>query len=154
MALSPRSAIHEDELDRYDAFLSNLQHSQFMDMYLENSRVKIDVYEHPSNDLALSESFTPSDTANQYFDQESQRAQEALQPATVSPDTVDDSTLEKRLDICPRADSLLNRDSTVLEKRVSRCYQFCGTIANCRGNNGCPHCYAVRQGCLWQKWCR
>ena len=154
MALSPRSAIHEDELDRYDAFLSNLQDTQFMDMYLENSRVKIDVYEHPSNDLALSESFTPSDTAGQYFDQESQRAQEALQPATASPDTVHDSTLEKRLDICPRTDSLLNRDATVFEKRVSRCYQFCGTIANCRGNNGCPHCYAVRQGCLWQKWCR
>ncbi|KAJ5997421.1 hypothetical protein N7522_009081 [Penicillium canescens] len=137
LALSPRSAIHEDELDRYDAFLSSIQDSHFMDMYLENSRVKIDVYEHPSNELALSEHFTPSDTANQYFDQEEQRAQEVLQPATASDDMVHDST-----------------DASVLEKRVSRCYQFCGTIANCRGNNGCPHCYAVRQGCLWQKWCR
>lgn len=153
MALSPRSAIHEDELDRYDAFLSNLQDTHFMDMYLENSQVKIDVYDHPSNDLALSESFKPSDTANQYFDQEEQRAQEALQPATSSNDTVPDSTVEKRAG-CSRADTLLNRDATVFEKRVSRCYQFCGTIANCRGNNGCPHCYAVRQGCLWQKWCR
>ncbi|KAJ6079042.1 hypothetical protein N7467_008795 [Penicillium canescens] len=87
LALSPRSAIHEDELDRYDAFLSSLQDSHFMDMYLENSRVKIDVYEHPSNELALSEHFTPSDTANQYFDQEGQRAQEVLQPATASDDT-------------------------------------------------------------------
>lgn len=154
MALSPRSTIHEDELDRYDAFLSNLQDTHFMDMYIENNRVKIDVYEHPSNDLALSETFTPSGTAHQYFEQELQRAQEALQPATTTSDTGHDSTLEKRLNICPRADTLLNRDAAVLEKRVSRCYQFCGTIANCRGNNGCPHCYAVRQGCLWQKWCR
>jgi hypothetical protein len=155
LALSPRTAIHEDELDRYDAFLSNLQDTHFMDMYLENSRVKIDVYEHPSNSLALSEHFTPSDTANHYFEQEGQRAQEALQPETSANDTVQDLTLEKRAaDACPRTNSLLNRDASVLDKRVSRCYQFCGTIANCRGNNGCPHCYAVRQGCLWQKWCR
>lgn len=79
MALSPRSTIHQDELDRYDAFLSNLQDAHFMDMYIENNRVRIDVYEHPSNDLALSETFTPSETAHQYFEQESQRAQEALQ---------------------------------------------------------------------------
>lgn len=154
MALSPRSAIHEDELDRYDAFLETLQDTHFMDMYLENDRVKIDVYEDPSNNLALSQSFTPSDTATQYFDQENQRAEEALQPATPSNDTVHGSTVENELAACPRGDSLLTRDASILEKRVSRCYQFCGTIANCRGNNGCPHCYAVRQGCLWQKWCR
>lgn len=154
MALSPQSAIHEDELDRYNTFLSNLQDTHFMDMYLKGDQIKIDVYEHPSNNLTLSESFKPSDTASQYFDQESRRAEEALQSATTSDDTVHDSALEKRLLGCPPADSVLNRDARVLEKRVSRCYQFCGTIANCRGNNGCPHCYAVRQGCLWQKWCR
>lgn len=155
MSLSPRSAVHEDELDRYDAFLSALQDTHFMDMYLENSQVKIDVYEHPSNNLALSESFAPSDTANQYFAQENERAQEVLQPATDSNETVDDSAVEKRTSAsCPRGETLLTRDATVFDKRVSRCYQFCGTIANCRGNNGCPHCYAVRQGCLWQKWCR
>ncbi|KAJ5662278.1 uncharacterized protein N7477_009894 [Penicillium maclennaniae] len=125
-----------------------------MDMYLENSRVKIDVYEDPSNNLALSETFTPSDTAHQYFAQENQRAEEALQPETPSNEAAHNPTVERDLAACPRGDSLLNRDASVLEKRVSRCYQFCGTIANCRGNNGCPHCYAVRQGCLWQKWCR
>lgn len=155
MSLSPRSAIHEDELDRYDSFLSALEDTHFMDMYLENGEVKIDVYEHPSNDLALSETFTPSDTASQYFAQENERAQEVLQPATESNETFDDSAVDKRSSAaCPRDNTLLTRDATVLDKRVSRCYQFCGTIANCRGNNGCPHCYAVRQGCLWQKWCR
>ncbi|KAJ5929999.1 hypothetical protein N7466_005492 [Penicillium verhagenii] len=154
MALSPRSAIHEDDLDRYDDFLSLLQDTHFMDMYLENDQVKIDVYDHPSNDLALSQSFTPSDTASQYFEQENQRAQEVLQPAAALRDTTDGSTMENKLEVCPRGGTLLTRDATALDKRVSRCYQFCGTIANCRGNNGCPHCYAVRQGCLWQKWCR
>ncbi|KAJ5198461.1 uncharacterized protein N7498_007578 [Penicillium cinerascens] len=95
MGLRPRSAIHKDELDCYDAFLSNVQDTQFLHMYLENSQVKIDIYDYPSNDLALSQTFTPSDTANQYFDQQLQRAQE-MQLATASPDTVLDSTLEKR----------------------------------------------------------
>ena len=89
MGLSPQSAIHETELDRYNTFLSNLQDTQFMDMYLEGDRIKIDVYEYPSNEIALSESFTPSDVASQYFDQESKRAQELLQPATTSNDAHD-----------------------------------------------------------------
>ncbi|KAF7719776.1 Uncharacterized protein PECH_006877 [Penicillium ucsense] len=156
-ALSPRTAIHEDDLDRYDAFLSNLHDSHFLDMYLENGQVKIDVYAHPSNELTLSEHFTPSDVAHQYFAQETERAKEALQSTSAqdqsAQESADTSGVEKRA-ICPRGDTVLEQEASVLDKRVSRCYRFCGTIRNCRGNNGCPHCYAVRQGCLWQKWCR
>ncbi|KAJ5769351.1 hypothetical protein N7520_003910 [Penicillium odoratum] len=125
-----------------------------MDMYLKDSQVKIDVYEHPSNDLALSQSFTPSDTASQYFAQENDRAQEVLQTVPASETDNTDASMPGKRERCPPSNSLLMRDATAFDKRVSRCYQFCGTIANCRGNNGCPHCYAVRQGCLWQKWCR
>ncbi|KAJ5166662.1 uncharacterized protein N7482_005443 [Penicillium canariense] len=155
MALSPRDAIHLDELDRYDTFLSSLTDSQFLDMYLEDNQVKIDVYHHPSNEIARSESFTPSSSATQYFAQESTRANE-LETRSASEDTKDDAGIQSR-DAgrgCVSSGTAIEGDIDGLEQRLSRCYQFCGSIANCRGNNGCPHCYAVRQGCLWQKWCR
>lgn len=153
-ALSPRSAIHEDDLDRYDAFMSNLHDSQFLDMYLENSQVKIDVYVHPSNELTLSEHFAPSDVAHQYFAQEAQRAQEVLQSASAPEESVHESEAERKAKTCPRTNTVLEREASALDTRRSRCFQFCGSIRHCHRNTGCPHCYAVRQGCLWQKWCR
>ncbi|PNY27283.1 Uncharacterized protein TCAP_02792 [Tolypocladium capitatum] len=146
MALSPRDAIHTDDLDRYDTFMSTVRDSQFLDMHMHNGTVKIDVYEHPSNALASSDTFTPSAGAASFFEQEAIRAESAPEPPT-------DSNLDEEYKACTEhfgETPVLGQ----LQTRVSRCYQFCGTIANCRGNNGCPHCYAVRQGCLWQKWCR
>ncbi|KAK2684300.1 hypothetical protein QWA68_016846 [Fusarium oxysporum] len=143
MALSPRDAIHADDIERYDEFMNGLSESQFLDMHLENQVVKIDVYTHPSNDHVNTTEFKPSANANRYFEQENDRAVEVLGEAH-------SEKLEGRA--CKRDKNVDVR--SVFEKRVSRCYQFCGSIANCRGNNGCLHCYAVRQGCLWQKWCR
>ncbi|KAM0261580.1 hypothetical protein ACHAPA_009750 [Fusarium lateritium] len=143
MALSPRDAIHTDDIERYDEFMNGLSESHFLDMHLENLAVKIDVYAHPSNDHVNTVEFKPSANANQFFEQENDRAAEVFGEEH-------DGKLEGRA--CKRDENVAER--SVVEKRVSRCYQFCGSIANCRGNNGCPHCYAVRQGCLWQKWCR
>ena len=150
--LSPRDAIKIDDLGRYDKFLSTLKETQFLDMYLENSRVKIDVFEYPSNKRITSEIFTPSSSARQYFDQEKKLAEKLPCVPPNSYDASSDPAEQQRLNIYPRAEGII--EDSGLEDLVSRCYQFCGTIANCRGNNGCPHCYAVRQGCLWQKWCR
>lgn len=147
MALSPRDAIHADDLEHYNEFMGSLSDSQFLDMYLENHQVKIDVYEHPSNHLTRSVHFKPSPNADKYFRQEKEQANQILGEP-------EHSGVEAR-DRCKR-DEYVGRSEApnLFEKRVSRCYQFCGTIRNCRGNNGCPHCYAVRMGCLWQKWCR
>ncbi|KND89056.1 hypothetical protein TOPH_06263 [Tolypocladium ophioglossoides CBS 100239] len=149
MALSPRDAIHTEDLDRYDTFMAKLTDTQFLDMQLQNGAVKIDVYQHPSNDLAGSEKFTPSASATKYFEQEVLRAEEAPAPPN-------DSKLHEEYNSCLAAayGAAETHVPGQAEKRRSNCYQFCGSIAHCRGNNGCPHCYAVRQGCLWQKWCR
>ncbi|KND88306.1 hypothetical protein TOPH_07058 [Tolypocladium ophioglossoides CBS 100239] len=83
MALSPRDAIHMDDLDRYDTFMAKLTDTQFLDMHPRNGAVQINVYEYPSNDLAHSETFTPSASSTKYFEQEARRA-EALAPPTDS----------------------------------------------------------------------
>ncbi|KAJ5908775.1 hypothetical protein N7495_001457 [Penicillium taxi] len=152
MALKARDAIHLDDLDNYDVFLSNLTDSQFLDMYLEDSHVKIDVYENPTNEIAITASFTPSHNATEYFRQTSALADEKFPLAETSSDSASGSVVKRAG--CSSLDSVQERDIAGIENQNSRCYQFCGTIANCRNNNGCPHCYAVRQGCLWQKWCR
>ncbi|KAJ3458853.1 hypothetical protein MRS44_012962 [Fusarium solani] len=78
MALSPRDAIHADDLEHYDEFMGGLSHTQFLDMYLENHQVKIDVYEHPSNHLTRSVHFKPSPNADKYFHQEKEQANQVL----------------------------------------------------------------------------
>jgi hypothetical protein len=153
MALSPRDAIHLDDIDRYDSFMKELDSAtdHFLDMYMKNSMITVDVLHYPTNVIARSEQFTPSSVAQEYFDQEKRMAEEIL-----GADSKDDgNSLESRQ--CgsgPGPHPWKRSDDFHNVKRRSNCFQFCGTIANCRGNNGCPHCYAVRQGCLWQKWCR
>ncbi|KAM0420270.1 hypothetical protein ACHAPT_011931 [Fusarium lateritium] len=78
MALSPRDTIRVDDLEHYDEFMAGLSRSQFLDMYLENHKVKIDVYEHPSNHLTRSVYFKPSSTADKYFHQEKEQANRAV----------------------------------------------------------------------------
>ncbi|KAL7923814.1 hypothetical protein ACQKWADRAFT_287933 [Trichoderma austrokoningii] len=80
MALSPRDAIHINDIDRYDAFLKDLTDNQFLDMYLNNGMVTIDVYQHPSNNLTRTEIFAPSSNAQPYFDQEKAAADKILGP--------------------------------------------------------------------------
>jgi hypothetical protein len=82
MSLSPRDVIHTNDLARYDAFMVELADTQFLDMYLEDNIIKIDVYEYLSNDLAHSASFIPSVSATQNFEQEAQRAAGILEPTT------------------------------------------------------------------------
>lgn len=147
MALAPRDAIHTDDLTRYDEFMGELADSHFLDMYLVNNTVQIDVYEHPSNTLSHSATFTPGENAVQYFGQEALQANEILE----TPSTTENG---KRANTCVRKRAEETDTPDLIDKRRSRCYQYCGSIRNCRGNNGCPHCYAVRMGCLWQKWCR
>ena len=79
MTLKPRDTIHADDMERYDTFMSQVQDDHFLDMYLEDSRrkVKVDLYQYPSNKIVASELFMPSPNAEQYFQQESKRAREA-----------------------------------------------------------------------------
>ncbi|KAH6952860.1 hypothetical protein DER45DRAFT_574478 [Fusarium avenaceum] len=74
MALSPQDAIHVDDLERYEEFMNAVSGSQFLDMYMENAAVKIDIYEYPSNNHVQSAHFKPSSKANQYFQQEKEQA--------------------------------------------------------------------------------
>ncbi|KAL7798382.1 hypothetical protein V8C37DRAFT_399165 [Trichoderma ceciliae] len=134
MALSPRDAIHTNDIDRYDSFIKDLElmDDYFLDMYLNNGTVIIDVYQHPSNDLTRTELFAPSSNAQQYFDQEKAAADEILG----SHSQADKSLAERGPCGGPGPDpDERSEDSVGLEKRRSNCFQFCGTIANCRGNN-------------------
>jgi hypothetical protein len=72
MALSPRDAIHLDDIDRYDSFMKELDSAtdHFLDMYMKNSMITVDVLYYPTNVIARSEQFTPSSVAQEYFDQE------------------------------------------------------------------------------------
>lgn len=70
MSLNPRDAIHEEELDRYDAFMSNTADDHFLNMYMSNGKVTIDVHHYPSNDMVNTASFAPSPSADLYFEQE------------------------------------------------------------------------------------
>ncbi len=155
MALSPRDAIHVDDIDRYDSFIKQLDSAldHFLDMYMENSMITIDVIQHPTNVTTRSEKFTPSAVAQEYLDQEKKIADEIL---GVNPNEDGNMIARANCGIAGPGPHPGRKRSESLDnvKRVSNCFQFCGSIANCRGTNGCPHCYAVRQGCLWQKWCR
>ncbi|EGX89664.1 hypothetical protein CCM_07916 [Cordyceps militaris CM01] len=76
MALSPRDAIHIDDIDRYDSFLEQLDLDVFLDMHMEKSMINIDVFRHPTNIRIRSEQFAPSAMAHEYFDQEEKMANE------------------------------------------------------------------------------
>ncbi|KAG8671046.1 hypothetical protein FPOAC2_04362 [Fusarium poae] len=70
MALSPRDAIHADDLERYEEFMNKVSDSQFLDMYMGGAAVKIEIYEYPSNDHVQYAHFKASPKADQYFQQE------------------------------------------------------------------------------------
>ncbi|KAM0244081.1 hypothetical protein ACHAP5_006562, partial [Fusarium lateritium] len=106
MALSPRDAIHTDDIERYDEFMNELSESHFLDMYLENRAVKIDVYAHPSNNHVNTVEFKPSANANQFFEQENDRAAEVFGEEH-------DGKLEGRA--CKRDENVAGR--SVVEKR-------------------------------------
>lgn len=76
MVLSPRDAIHADDMDRYDLFMKQLASAldHFLSMHMEDSMITIDVLYHPTNVIARSEKFTPSAVAQEYFDQEEKMA--------------------------------------------------------------------------------
>ncbi|KAF4993245.1 hypothetical protein FGRMN_6609 [Fusarium graminum] len=78
MSLSPRDAIAVNDIERYNNFMAEVADSQFLDMYLENGAVKIDVYDYPSNTLVQSVQFEASPKANSYFDQQKAQADEIL----------------------------------------------------------------------------
>lgn len=132
MALSPRDAIHGNDIDRYDSFMAQLESAldHFLDMHMENSIIIIDVIQHPTNVTTRSEKFTPSAVAQGYFDQEKKMADEIF-----GPNPKEGGHLTER-DGCgiagpgprpgKRSESLDN------VKRVSNCSQFCGSTAHCR----------------------
>lgn len=122
MVLSPRDAIHTNDIDRYDSFIKDLElmDDHFLDMYLNNGTVTVDVYQHPSNDLARTELFAPSSNAQQYFDQEKAAADEIL-----GSDSQGDKSLTQRgpcgVGPGPHLDKRSEDDSVDLEKRRSNC---------------------------------
>jgi hypothetical protein len=159
MGLSVRDTIAEESIVAYDAFMSTVAETSFLS--LDHNDSTITVYEHDGTDeyVIQSGAFAASDLASSYFEQENEIAVEqslmsnATEEAT---ETANSTELSKRGNPCDRDLTSLGQSNAVafLDKRASRCYQFCGTIANCIRGGACPHCYAVRQGCLWQKWCR
>ncbi|KAF5554185.1 hypothetical protein FNAPI_6520 [Fusarium napiforme] len=69
MALSKRDAIHVDDLERYDEFLKTVTGRQYLHFYKENSLIKIDVHNYPSDELTHSGEFKPSPNADAFFKQ-------------------------------------------------------------------------------------
>lgn len=149
IAFSPQDAIHPDDVPTYSEFMGKVQDSQFLDMFLEGGTIQVNVYNSLTNSLDKNESFRPSSMAEEYFEHEKAVANQLLDPSDTG------GGISKR-ELCGPGpfDGKMVRSLQHLEERRSNCYQFCGSINHCRGNNGCPHCYSVRQGCLWQKWCR
>ncbi|KAG7409897.1 hypothetical protein Forpe1208_v011091 [Fusarium oxysporum f. sp. rapae] len=76
--LSPRDAIHVDDLDRYDAFMKTMAGNQYLHLYPENEFVTLDVYEYPSDELVKSGEFKPSAKADAYWEQEDEFEKEFL----------------------------------------------------------------------------
>lgn len=74
--LSPRDAIHVDDIDRYDSFMKEMDSAldSFLSMYMKNNMIAIDVHQTPTNNITRSEQFTPSAVAQEYFDQEKRMA--------------------------------------------------------------------------------
>ncbi|KAF5660145.1 hypothetical protein FHETE_9118 [Fusarium heterosporum] len=121
MSLSPRDTIAVNDIERYNNFMAEVADSQFLDMYLENAAVKIDVYEYPSNTLVQSVQFEASPKANSYFDQQKAQADEILG------EQVGEGIAEREI-ICKRDDDVEELELSMFEKRRSRCRQFCGNI--------------------------
>jgi hypothetical protein len=159
MVLNVRETIAEADIVAYDAFMSSVAQTSFLS--LDHNDNIITVYEHDGADeyVIRSGTFAASDLASSYLEQERRMAidQGLLNNVTeVAANTANSTELSKRGNNCDRDETSLGQSNAVafLDKRRSRCYQWCGTIADYVGKNGCPHCYAARQGCLWQKWCR
>ncbi|KAH7150303.1 hypothetical protein B0J13DRAFT_549892 [Dactylonectria estremocensis] len=115
MALSPRDAIHSDDLSRYDAFMADIADTHFLDMYLETNMITINVYEGSTNELARSQLFSPSSNAHRYFDQENEAANEVLGSSSQS------GSNERRL--CkPSGHTGRSEIPNTLGKRLSSCY--------------------------------
>ncbi|RGP63754.1 hypothetical protein FSPOR_8361 [Fusarium sporotrichioides] len=134
MTLSPRDAIAISDIERYDSFMAEVADSQFLDMYFDNTGVKIDVYEYPSNALVRSAHFEPSPKADYYFKQQKAHADEILG------DQAEEGMTEREI-ICKRDEYMEESNSlSTLEKRRSRCRQFCGNTqvrycCNCGKND-------------------
>lgn len=147
MALSPRSAIHANDLERYDAFMADVQSSQYLHMFPENGQVRVDVYEDPSDVLAASGLFGSSEHAEEYFERAAQHAVELLS----RDESASSSALLCSTSISPAPTPVLGG----LEARLSRCWQFCGRVADCGGPFvQCPNCYYVGGRCRYQRSCQ
>jgi hypothetical protein len=112
MTLPPEDAIHVDDLERYEEFMNAVSGSQFLDMYMENATVKIDIYEYPSNDHVQSAHFKPSSKADQYLQQEKEQA-DALE-------AMEKQGMTERAAICQRDEHTeVSKKLATLEKRHS-----------------------------------
>ncbi|ENH70131.1 hypothetical protein RAB80_015030 [Fusarium oxysporum f. sp. vasinfectum] len=76
--LSPRDAIHIDDLERYDAFMKTMAGTQYLHLYPGNQVIKLDVYEYPSDELVKSGEFKRSAKADAYWEQEDEFEKEFL----------------------------------------------------------------------------
>lgn len=62
--------------------MSELRGDTFLDMYLKDDMITIDVYHAVTNNLELTRQFTPSPIAGDFFAQEATAQEEFLQKAT------------------------------------------------------------------------
>ncbi|RTE68019.1 hypothetical protein BHE90_017604 [Fusarium euwallaceae] len=77
--LVARDAIHIDDLERYDEFMKTISGNGILNLYPENQVIKLDIHEHPSNEIVRSADFKPSPQADAYFKQEDELQAEYLQ---------------------------------------------------------------------------
>ncbi|KAF4947088.1 hypothetical protein FGADI_10718 [Fusarium gaditjirri] len=77
--LVARDVIHVDDLDRYDEVMKTVAGNHILNFYSENQVVKLDIHEHPTDQIVRSEEFKSSHDADAYFKQEDDLRQEYLQ---------------------------------------------------------------------------
>ncbi|KAJ5259542.1 hypothetical protein N7478_012523 [Penicillium angulare] len=160
MLLKPHNAIHHEDMERYENFMSQVKDHHYLDMYFKDDKIHVDIFEYPADTIVASGLFEPSSDSHAYFEQQENFAREMGIYDSAKPDvdepqasqegastTGDAHGLERRAG----CSSSLNVEFDPLSERASRCRQFCGIGANCVRN--CPRCYYVGGACRWQKWC-
>lgn len=82
MALTPRDAIHKEDLVKYDVFIKDLPRDTFPSMFLDShNTIQVDVHrDKKSQDIIITEHFKPSEKAVDYFEQERLEKEARLGP--------------------------------------------------------------------------
>ncbi|KAF4943284.1 hypothetical protein FGADI_13515, partial [Fusarium gaditjirri] len=116
--LTPRDAIHIDDLDRYDEYMKTVAGNNILNMYQENQVIKVDIHEYPNDNIVRSAEFKPSPQADAYFKQDAEMAKEFL----AQHESFGDGSHESRAECHGLPPDM--------EDARSRCFQFCGYVTH------------------------